>query len=156
MAQSIDLPEMTAVFWFSSADMEIDPYVAGRKGAPGYIMDKLGIDNVIQSDEEWPTVGWESIAKSDPTVIVIAEMDRRRFPADDVEKKLAFLKTDPVAEEMTAVREGRIIVMDAHAMSATMRSIFGRSEEHTSELQSLMRISNAVFCLQHQKYSSQY
>src|SRR3546814_12600800 len=88
-------------------------------------MDKLGIDNVIQSDEEWPTVGWESIAKSDPTVIVIAEMDRRRFPADDVEKKLAFLKTDPVAEEMTAVREGRIIVMDAHAMSATMPSIFG-------------------------------
>src|SRR3546814_11543132 len=83
---------MTAVFWFSSADMEIDPYVAGRKGAPGYIMDKLGIDNVIQSDEEWPTVGWESIAKSDPTVIVIAEMDRRRFPADAVEKKLEFLK----------------------------------------------------------------
>src|SRR3546814_8354272 len=31
LAQSIDLPEMTAVFWFSSADMEIDPYVAGRK-----------------------------------------------------------------------------------------------------------------------------
>src|SRR3546814_7144656 len=27
------------------------------------------------------------------------------------------------------------------------RSIFGRSEEHTSELQSLMRISYAVFCL---------
>src|SRR3546814_8232069 len=26
--------------------------------------------------------------------------------------------------------------------------IFGRSEEHTSELQSLMRISYAVFCLQ--------
>src|SRR3546814_19239231 len=88
-------------------------------------MDKLGIENVIESDEEWPTVGWESIAKSDPTVIVIAEVDRRRFPADDVEKKLAFLKTDPVAKEMTAVREGRIIVMDAHAMSATIRSIFG-------------------------------
>src|SRR3546814_17471632 len=88
-------------------------------------MDKLGIDNVIQSDEEWPTVGWESIAKSDTTVIVIAEMDRRRFPADDVEKQLAFLKTDPVAEEMTAVREGRIIVMDAHVTSATMRPIFG-------------------------------
>lgn len=125
LAQSLDLPEMTAVFWFSSADMEVDPYVAGRKGAPGYMMDKLGIANVIQSDEEWPTVGWESIAKADPTVIVIAEMDRRRFPADDVENKLRFLKADPVAKEMTAVREGHIIVMDAHAMSATMRSIFG-------------------------------
>src|SRR3546814_9894037 len=32
------------------------------------------------------------------------------------------------------------------------RVMFGRSEEHTSELQSLMRISYAVFCLQ-QKHS---
>src|SRR3546814_4824366 len=29
----------------------------------------------------------------------------------------------------------------------------GRSEEHTSELQSLMRISYAVFCLNKQKYT---
>src|SRR3546814_4690803 len=29
----------------------------------------------------------------------------------------------------------------------------GRSEEHTSELQSLMRISYAVFCLKHNKYT---
>src|SRR3546814_8646137 len=28
-----------------------------------------------------------------------------------------------------------------------LKDIFGRSEEHTSELQSLMRISYAVFCL---------
>lgn len=124
-ARSLDLDGVSAVFWFSSAEMDIDPYVAGQKGAPGYMMEQLGIENVIKSDEEWPTVGWESIARSDPTVIVIAEMDRRRFPADDVEKKMEFLTTDPVAKEMTAVREGRIIVMDAHAMSATMRSIFG-------------------------------
>src|SRR3546814_6575492 len=31
---------------------------------------------------------------------------------------------------------------------AGMEDTFGRSEEHTSELQSLMRISYAVFCLQ--------
>src|SRR3546814_5502330 len=30
-----------------------------------------------------------------------------------------------------------------------------RSEEHTSELQSLMRISYAVFCLKKQKYNNQ-
>ena len=124
-AKSLDLDGVSAVFWFSSAEMDIDPYVAGQKGAPGYMMEKLGIENVIKSDEEWPTVGWESIARSDPTVIVIAEMDRRRFPADVVEKKMEFLTTDPVAKEMTAVREGHIVFMDAHAMSATMRSIFG-------------------------------
>src|SRR3546814_977548 len=31
----------------------------------------------------------------------------------------------------------------------------GRSEEHTSELQSLMRISYAVFCLKKKKYMDQ-
>nr|WP_243627767.1 ABC transporter substrate-binding protein [Rhodovulum sp. BSW8] len=125
-AEELELPEdLSAVFWFSSADLEIDPYVAGRLGAPGYMMSKLGIENVIESDEEWPTVGWESIARADPDIIVVASMDRRRFPADDVEKKLEFLRTDPVASQMTAVRDGRIVQMDAHAMSATMRSIYG-------------------------------
>src|SRR3546814_1719246 len=32
----------------------------------------------------------------------------------------------------------------------------GRSEEHTSELQSLMRISYAVFCLKNQSFLHQY
>src|SRR3546814_8639419 len=33
---------------------------------------------------------------------------------------------------------------------------WGRSEEHTSELQSLMRISYAVFCLKKKKNKGQY
>src|SRR3546814_3166181 len=37
---------------------------------------------------------------------------------------------------------------------ATGRSVAFRSEEHTSELQSLMRISYAVFCLKKKNYSS--
>src|SRR3546814_6833556 len=32
------------------------------------------------------------------------------------------------------------------------RKLGGRSEEHTSELQSLMRISNAVFCLKKKNF----
>ncbi|WP_417330971.1 ABC transporter substrate-binding protein [Halomonas cupida] len=125
-AASLDLPEdLSAVFWFSSPDATTAPYVAGRLGAPGYMMDKLGIRNVIESDEEWPTVGWETIARADPDVIVIARMERRRYPADDVAGKLEFLHNDPVAREMSAVKHGRIVEMDAHAMSATMRTIFG-------------------------------
>lgn len=124
-AKALDLKDTSAVFWFSSAEMDIDPYVAGRKGAPAYMMDKLGIRNVVESDEEWPVVGWETIAKANPTMIVIARMDRRRFPADDHEKKLEFLKTDPVASQMEAVKNNRIVVMDAHAMDATIRTISG-------------------------------
>src|SRR3546814_9672419 len=38
------------------------------------------------------------------------------------------------------------VVRDALA-ALEMETFYGRSEEHTSELQSLMRISYAVFCL---------
>ncbi|WP_148252318.1 ABC transporter substrate-binding protein [Aidingimonas lacisalsi] len=125
-AESLALPEdLSAVFWFSSPDQVADPYVAGRLGAPGYMMDKLGIRNVVESDEEWPVVGWESVAQADPDIIVLARMDRRRYPADSIEKKREFLHNDPVAREMSAVKNGNIIEMDAHAMSATMRTIFG-------------------------------
>jgi iron complex transport system substrate-binding protein len=124
-AQALDLDDVSAVFWFSSADMNIDPFVAGQKGAPAYMMEQLGIRNVIESDEEWPVVGWETIAKANPTLIVVAEMDRRRFPADDYEKKLEFLRTDPVASQMEAVRDNRFVVMNAHAMDATIRTVAG-------------------------------
>ena len=124
-AKAVSRNDVSAVFWFSSAEMNIDPYVAGRKGGPAYIMEKLGVRNIVESDEEWPAVGWETIAKANPTFIVVAKMDRRRFPADDVEKKLEFLKTDPVASQLDAVKAGRIVVMDAHAMDATIRTVDG-------------------------------
>lgn len=117
--------KLSAVFWFSSAELDIDPYVAGRNGAPGYILSALGIRNVIESDEEWPTVGWETIAKADPTIIVAGKMERRRFPADDVAVKHQFLKSDPVASLMPAVKNGHVVDMDAQAMNPTIRTIEG-------------------------------
>lgn len=122
-AAELDLQDASAVFWFSSAEMDIDPYVAGRKGPPGYMMDKLGLRNVVESDEEWPVVGWETIARANPSVIVVAEMDRRRFEADDVEKKLEFLRTDPVTSQMDAVKNDRIVVLNAHSMDPSIRNI---------------------------------
>ncbi|CAH2601375.1 ABC transporter substrate-binding protein [Rhodovastum atsumiense] len=124
-ARALGLTDASAVFWFSSADLDLDPYVAGRKGIPAYMMGTLGLRNVVQSDEEWPTVGWETIARANPSVIVIARMDRRRFPADDYERKLAFLRTDPVTKEMAAVKGNRIVILDAHAMQATIRLVSG-------------------------------
>lgn len=122
-ARALNLHDASAVFWFSSAEMDVDPYVAGRKGPPGYMMQTLGLKNVVESDEEWPTVSWESIARANPSVIVIARMDRRRFEADDVEKKLAFLKSDPVASQMDAVRNDRIVILDAHSMDPSIRNV---------------------------------
>ena len=124
-AKALDLKDVSALFWFSSAKMDADPYVAGAKGAPGFIMKQLGIKNVVESSEEWPTVGWETLAKANPTYIVLADLQRRKFPADAVEVKMEFLKNDPVASQMDAVKEGRVLILDAHAMDATIRTISG-------------------------------
>src|SRR3546814_4639658 len=43
------------------------------------------------------------------------------------------------------------LVADIDNLPAGIEAAGGRSEEHTSELQSLMRISYAVFCLQKKK-----
>src|SRR3546814_10809609 len=50
--------------------------------------------------------------------------------------------------------------MDERNLSSTLAKqlalyvvLYSRSEEHTSELQSLMRISYAVFCLKKKKYT---
>src|SRR3546814_5324431 len=71
-----------------------------------------------------------------------------------VPRLLAVSKTQPataVAEMAAALRSAA-----AHELNVTgvaHASAFGenRSEEHTSELQSLMRISYAVFCLKKKK-----
>jgi iron complex transport system substrate-binding protein len=117
--------KLSAVFWFSSATLAADPYVAGKNGAPGYIMKALGIENVIDSDEEWPTVGWETIARANPSIIVTARMERRRYPADDIAVKTAFLQKDPVVSLMPAVKAGHVVEMDAQTMNPTIRTIDG-------------------------------
>src|SRR3546814_6456511 len=43
-----------------------------------------------------------------------------------------------------------------HNSSDNFSTLNGRSEEHTSELQSLMRISYAVFCLKQKNTSDKY
>src|SRR3546814_1901183 len=61
----------------------------------------------------------------------------------DLEAQLAGLVVVPVVDaDVAFLPSGK----GCEAQYVACR-IFGRSEEHTSELQSLMRISYAVFCL---------
>src|SRR3546814_10809169 len=63
----------------------------------------------------------------------------------------AILRLDPQA--LPRLLDGRPARPGRHP---TMRPLNpGRSEEHTSELQSLMRISYAVFCLKKKKHNKQ-
>src|SRR3546814_10624040 len=56
-------------------------------------------------------------------------------------------------ERVQVVDEGIKRVLPADQIMSEANFIFLRSEEHTSELQSLMRISYAVFCLKKKKKS---
>lgn len=122
--QDVQAPHpLKVVFWFSSSRLKGDPWVAGGDGAPGWISKTLGLQNIIHSSEEWPTVTWEHIAQSQPDVIVIASMDRRLYPADDASVKKAFLQNDPVTREMNAVRRNHIIVVPAMSLNPSLRNV---------------------------------
>lgn len=117
--------DVSAVFWYSSAKINADPYVAGEGGVPAYLLSEFGIENVIGSNEEWPTVGWETIAKANPTLIFAGDMTRRRFEGDDLAVKLEFLKNDPVASAMDAAQQRRIVEMSVQLMDPTVRTTRG-------------------------------
>lgn len=114
---------MKVVFWFSSSRLKGDPWVAGDYGAPGWISHTLGLKNIIDSPDEWPAVTWEHIAQAQPDVIVIAEMSRRLYPADDVAVKKAFLEDDPVTRNIPAVKKGHIIVVPAMSLNPSLRNV---------------------------------
>ncbi|CAN7599590.1 ABC transporter substrate-binding protein [Pararhizobium sp. LjRoot235] len=119
------LSDIPVVFWFSSKEVEGDAFIAGKNSAPAYILKALGARNVVTTEEEWPLIGWETIAAANPSVIVIATMDRRRYAADDPAVKIDFLEKDPVTSQLDAVRNKRFIQMDAQSMNPTIRTIDG-------------------------------
>lgn len=116
---------LPVVFWFSSKEVQGDAFVAGKNGAPAYILSALGARNVITTQDEWPLASWESIVAADPAVIVIAVMDRRRYAADAPAVKLKFLEADPVVSRLDAAQKKHFVLMDAQAMNPTIRTIDG-------------------------------
>src|SRR3546814_7425029 len=85
-------------------------------------------------------------------------MARARIP---VERRVALSKPEIAIEEIdrviaSGVHFGCVLADAGYGSSAPFRHALSergllRSEEHTSELQSLMRISYAVFCLKKKK-----
>src|SRR3546814_4254222 len=65
--------------------------------------------------------------------------DLRRIPAE------------LLAAHFAHVVEAESVAAEPDALALIAQAAEGRSEEHTSELQSLMRISYAVFCLNKNK-----
>src|SRR3546814_3358455 len=63
------------------------------------------------------------------------------------------IRIDSESSPCSACENRSIAIQRGSELPSLMTTIsLGRSEQHTSELQSLMRISYAVFCLKKKKY----
>ncbi|WP_414898597.1 ABC transporter substrate-binding protein [Rhodovulum sp. YEN HP10] len=128
--------DLTFLFWFSSPSPADDAYLGGGNGPSGYIADILGGSNAIRTEAEWPVLGWEGIIAADPTVFVVAQVDRDRWDLDTAESKIEFLTSDPTVSRMEAVRSGRIVVMSGAAMNPGIRTLYG-AEQVAEQLKAL-------------------
>ena len=134
---SDETADLSYAFWFSSPSPEADAYLGGKNGSSGFIADLLGGHNVIQTEVEWPTVSWEGIMAANPDVIVVGEVALTRgWELDKAENKIAFLKADPAISQLEAVKQGRIVKMDAQAMNPTIRTLYG-AEQIAAQLDEL-------------------
>src|SRR3546814_7624790 len=110
----------------------------------------FGFDTVVPGGA-WPVVAASAIGLV--VGIEAALLSAALYRIEDIFHRLPFHWMWWPAIGGVAVGLGGLV--DAHVLGPGYASIQalldGRSEEHTSELQSLMRTSYAVFCLQKQK-----
>ncbi|BCH21654.1 ABC transporter substrate-binding protein [Mesorhizobium sp. L-8-10] len=117
--------DLTFLFWFSSPSPSDDAYLTGGNGPSAYIADLLGGSNALKTEAEWPALGWEGIMATNPTVIVAAQVDRKRWGLDESANKIAFLTTDPAVSQMEAVKAGRIAMITGAAMNPSVHTLYG-------------------------------
>ena len=126
--QFTERDDLSFLFWFSSPSPADDAYLGGGNGPSGYIAEILGGTNAIATEADWPAVGWEGIIAANPTVFVVAQVDRNRWDLDMAEAKIEFLTSDPTVSQMDAVRAGRIVTMSGAAMNPSIRTLYGAEQ----------------------------
>src|SRR3546814_1403795 len=89
-------------------------------------------------------IAWALKAKTADTGLVLTLPEANSFG-------LAMLDPQPLSAALAALESGDadtlVVLENDLERRAPKAALEARSEEHTSELQSLMRISYAVFCL---------
>ena len=120
-AAAIPQQAATVAFWFSGLRT---PYVAGCCSAPGLYAREVGATNVFaDAEEDWPEVSWEALADRDPDVLVLADLSRQRIDGDALDTKVAFLESNPVTRNMTAVQQKRYIVLTGSELDPGIRQV---------------------------------
>src|SRR3546814_3341296 len=100
-------------------------------------------------------LGWVRLAAAAPLDSSVASLSvpsHSSFSASQSRQRFSDISGD---SDWALVQKA--VAPDSMAISAISADVdVARSEEHTSELQSLMRISYAVFCLKKKNYKHRY
>ncbi|MFI6642678.1 ABC transporter substrate-binding protein [Streptomyces sp. NPDC050504] len=116
-----DFKGVDVLYWYANSD---SPYMAGCCGAPGIVTRELGVKNVFDDTrEEWPQINWETVVDRDPDVLVIGDLTRRSQSAESAAQKIAFLESNPVTKNMTAVKHKRYVLLSGQALNPTIRGV---------------------------------
>ncbi|MEJ8671739.1 ABC transporter substrate-binding protein [Streptomyces sp. NBC_01017] len=119
----LDVSDVTLMYWFANSQ---SPYLAGCCGAPGAITRAVGARNAFSdTHDEWPQIGWETVADRDPDVLVIGDLTRKQQTAETAEAKIRFLETNPATRNLTAVRKKRYVLLSGQAMNPSVRTVEG-------------------------------
>ncbi len=120
--EDLGAEDVSLAWWYSSTRA---PYMAGCCGAPALMTRAVGATNAFEDQRQlWPEIGWESILDRDPDVLVLADLERGD-DGDSAEAKIEFLESDPVASQLTAVKERRYIVLGGTTMDPSIRNVDG-------------------------------
>ncbi|GAA1742773.1 ABC transporter substrate-binding protein [Aeromicrobium alkaliterrae] len=112
---------VSVMYWFANSE---SPYMAGCCGGPGIVSRALGLDNVfVDQTAEWPQINWEVVAAEDPDVLVIGDLTRKSQTAETAAAKVAFLESNPVTSQMTAVKEKRYIYLAGAELNPSIRTV---------------------------------
>src|SRR3546814_2305946 len=104
--------------------------------------------NILEPDESLPSIDIERGETIDLLLslpLLGEEARKLALLSDQIDPAIVAALDRSIAEDDTVTHPGRVHF-----------PIVARSEEHTSELQSLMRISYAVFCLKKKTKHEQY
>ena len=119
----MDLSGRTVAFWFADTKT---PYVGGGRGSTQLLASMTGMTNVYADRvEDWPAVSWESLVEAQPSVLVVGDLQRDRFPGDRLNDKMAFLTGDPLARTIPAVSTNAIIALHGAELNPSIRFVDG-------------------------------
>ncbi len=101
--------------WYSSGDDS--PYVGASLGAPQMMMDAAGLTNVVNVDDTWTSVTWESVVAADPDVIVLIDASW-----NTAESKIEALEANAATASLSAVENERYVIVPFAAGEAGVRN----------------------------------